>query len=100
MTQSTETGSGAEIAPGLLPVSLPSRKIRKWVTTGLFLLVAVGGSVGYWRYREAHRPPDVQYKTAPVEQKRIVGRVTASLPAGRPTRDLSPQKKEVPQIRP
>jgi HlyD family secretion protein len=42
------------------------------------LLVLVGGGFGYWRYRSAHRTPEVQFKTAPVETRHIVGRVTAS----------------------
>jgi HlyD family secretion protein len=42
------------------------------------LLVLVGGGLGYWRYRSLHRPPEVQFKTAPVERRHIVGRVTAS----------------------
>ena len=44
----------------------------------ILLLVVVVGGVGYWRYREAHRGPEAQYKTAPVERRRIVGKVTAS----------------------
>ena len=42
----------------------------------LVLLVAAG--VGAWLYREKHRPPEVVYKTAPVEKRHIVGKVTAS----------------------
>ncbi|HEX3346405.1 MAG TPA: efflux RND transporter periplasmic adaptor subunit [Polyangiaceae bacterium] len=42
------------------------------------LLVAVTGAVVYWRYRESHRPPETTYKTAPVEKRHIVGKVTAS----------------------
>src|ERR1700688_1014996 len=42
------------------------------------LLLLVAGGVGYWRYRESHKPPEVTYKTAPVEKRRIVGKVTAS----------------------
>jgi HlyD family secretion protein len=45
-----------------------------WIV--LALIVAFG--VGAWRYRVAHRAPEVQYKTAPAEQRRIVGKVTAS----------------------
>jgi HlyD family secretion protein len=41
-------------------------------------LVPLAGGVGYWRFRLAHRAPEVQYKTAPVERRHIVGRVTAS----------------------
>jgi HlyD family secretion protein len=39
-------------------------------------LVAAGG--GYAAYRNGHRPPEVTYKSAPVEKRHIVGRVTAS----------------------
>jgi HlyD family secretion protein len=42
------------------------------------LLLLVAGGVAYWRYRESHKPPEVTYKTAPVEKRRIVGKVTAS----------------------
>jgi HlyD family secretion protein len=42
----------------------------------LALLVATG--VGAWIYREKHKPPEVVYKTAPVEKRHIVGKVTAS----------------------
>ena len=42
-------------------------------------VVAVGaGSAQAWRYHVSHRPPDVTYKTAPVERRNIVGKVTAS----------------------
>jgi HlyD family secretion protein len=46
-----------------------------WVVAALVLL---GAGSGYWRYRLKHQTPDVQYKTAPVERRHIVGRVTAS----------------------
>jgi HlyD family secretion protein len=36
------------------------------------------GAVAFVAYREHHRAPDVQYRTASVERKRIIGRVTAS----------------------
>jgi HlyD family secretion protein len=39
-------------------------------------LVAAGG--GYLTYRVKHRPPEVTYKTAPLEKRSIVGRITAS----------------------
>jgi len=42
------------------------------------LLVVLAAGVGYGIYRAKHRPPEVQYKAAPVERRRIVGRVTAS----------------------
>jgi HlyD family secretion protein len=46
--------------------------------TVALMLLLVGGGLGYWRYRSLHRLPDVQFKTAPVERRHIVGRVTAS----------------------
>jgi HlyD family secretion protein len=54
---------------------MSQRKRILWI---LALLVLVGAGFGYWRYRALHRPPDVQYKTAPVERRAIVARVTAS----------------------
>jgi HlyD family secretion protein len=54
---------------------MSARKRTLWI---LGLLVLLGAGVGYWRYRTLHQPPDVQYKTAPVERRAIVGRVTAS----------------------
>src|SRR5271169_5532959 len=39
-------------------------------------LVAAG--VGYWQYSLRHKAPEVTYKTAPVERRNIVARVTAS----------------------
>jgi HlyD family secretion protein len=45
----------------------------------LALVVALAAAgVAYWRYRESHKPPEVTYKTAPVEKRHIVGKVTAS----------------------
>ena len=45
----------------------------------LVLLVAiVGGGVAYWRYRQAHAPAPITYKTVAVERRKITGRVTAS----------------------
>jgi HlyD family secretion protein len=52
--------------------------LRKRVLWILVLFVLCGAGLGYWRYRATHRPPDVQYKTAPIERRAIVGRVTAS----------------------
>jgi HlyD family secretion protein len=46
-----------------------------WIVVPLVALVAGGGT---WGFRSRHRTPEVQYKTAPVEHRHIVGRVTAS----------------------
>jgi HlyD family secretion protein len=45
-----------------------------WIV--LFVILVAGAAV--WRYRVAHRTPEAQFKTAPAEQRRIVGKVTAS----------------------
>jgi HlyD family secretion protein len=42
------------------------------------LLVVIALGVGFWRFRLGRRGADVDYKTAAVEQRRIVGKVTAS----------------------
>jgi HlyD family secretion protein len=48
---------------------------RGWLALG----VAVGAAgLGYWQYRVRHQTPEVSYKTASVERRNIVGRVTAS----------------------
>jgi HlyD family secretion protein len=48
---------------------------RGWLALG----VAVGvAGLGYWQYRVRHQTPEVSYKTASVERRNIVGRVTAS----------------------
>jgi HlyD family secretion protein len=52
--------------------------VRKRVPWLIGLVVVVAVVVGYWRYVAARKPPEVQYKTAPAEVRRIVGRVTAS----------------------
>jgi HlyD family secretion protein len=52
--------------------------MKKSIIWGLVVLLVVASAMGVWRWRAAHRPPDVQYKTAPVEKRHIVGRVTAS----------------------
>jgi len=46
-----------------------------WLVAALGLLAS---GAGYWRYRSTHRAPEVQFKTAPVERRHIVARVTAS----------------------
>jgi HlyD family secretion protein len=52
--------------------------MKKAVPWLLALIVLAGAGVGVWRVRASHRGPEVQYKTSPVERRRIVGRVTAS----------------------
>jgi HlyD family secretion protein len=52
--------------------------MKKGIAWGLILLFVVAAALGVWRWRVEHRPPDVQYKTAPVEKRHIIGRVTAS----------------------
>lgn len=42
------------------------------------LLLVVAGGVGWWRWRAAHRPPAITYKTVQVDKRHIVGKVTAS----------------------
>ena len=51
------------------------KKRLVWIA---LLLTLVIGCVGAWRYQATHRPPDVQYKTATIERRNIVGKVTAS----------------------
>ncbi|HSQ62804.1 MAG TPA: efflux RND transporter periplasmic adaptor subunit [Polyangiaceae bacterium] len=47
-----------------------------------YVVVAVlglsGATYGAWRWHAAHAKPDVVFKTAPVEKRRIVAKVTAS----------------------
>jgi HlyD family secretion protein len=69
--------AGASASPGIARRSVASRA-RAWVPWLLALVVLAGAGFAYWRYAKAHRPPDVQFKTAPVEARKIVGRVTAS----------------------
>jgi HlyD family secretion protein len=52
--------------------------MKKRILWIALLLALVAGGVGAWRWQVSHRPPDVQYKTAPVEKRNIVGKVTAS----------------------
>jgi HlyD family secretion protein len=51
------------------------KKRLPWI---LALLVLAAAGFASWRYAVAHRTPEVTYKTAPVEKRHIVGRVTAS----------------------
>lgn len=54
---------------------------RRWVRALMWLLIlagAAGGGVGYWRYRDSHRPPPYKYETTPVDRGRIEAHVTAT----------------------
>jgi len=42
------------------------------------VLALLAAGAGYWRLRLFRPAPEVQYKTGPVERRRVVGRVTAS----------------------
>ncbi|MDB4941887.1 MAG: Macrolide-specific efflux protein MacA [Labilithrix sp.] len=51
------------------------KKLIGWLVT----LVVLGGiGFGIWRYQKSHAAPDVVWKTAPVEKKKIAAKVTAS----------------------
>jgi HlyD family secretion protein len=54
------------------------RIVRKIVTWVIALAVISGLAFAGYRYREAHKEPPVTYKTAKVEKRRIIGKVTAS----------------------
>jgi HlyD family secretion protein len=51
------------------------KRIIIWV-----VIVGVLGAAGYfgWRYHDAHKAPEITYKTAPVVKRRITASVTAS----------------------
>src|SRR5690349_9044116 len=51
------------------------KKALWWV---IALLVVAGGVALYWRLAGASAAPEIEYKTVPIEKKRIIGRVTAS----------------------
>jgi HlyD family secretion protein len=50
---------------------------NRLIWLGLLVLL-VGGGFGFWRWRSTHKPPTVTYRTAPVEKRHIVGKVTTS----------------------
>jgi len=52
--------------------------MRTRVTWIVLLLLVVAATIGAWRYRALHAKASVQYKSASVERRRIVARVTAS----------------------
>jgi HlyD family secretion protein len=51
------------------------KRIAIWVVS---FVVFAAVATGVWRWRVAHAQPEVTFKTANVEQRRIVARVTAS----------------------
>jgi HlyD family secretion protein len=51
------------------------KKLLIWLAV---LAVLVAGGVVWWRWHKAHAAPEISYKTAPVEKRRITGRVAAS----------------------
>ena len=51
--------------------------MKKWIGPLLVILTLAAGGY-YWYYRQAHRPAENPYKTAPVERRSISSRVTAS----------------------
>ena len=63
-------------AASLLPAK--SARWRKWLVWALVLLILGASGFAFWRYQNAHRPPDVQYKTAAIAEQRIIGKITAS----------------------
>ena len=53
-------------------------RMSKVIRALVVLLVLAGIGVGAWRYRLAHKAPDVKYKTAPSSSAASSGKVTAS----------------------
>lgn len=51
------------------------KKLFPWV---LVVLAVAGIAFGAWKYQKAHATPDVGWKTATIEKKRIAARITAS----------------------
>jgi HlyD family secretion protein len=51
---------------------------KKWIGWLVVLGLIAGGVFFFLKWRAANKPPDVVYKTAPVERRKITGRVTAS----------------------
>jgi HlyD family secretion protein len=76
----SQGGPAAAVARGveLASYSAPAMSINRRIVRILLPVILLGGGLGYWRYRAHHRPPEVQFKAAPVERRHIVGRVTAS----------------------
>src|SRR6516164_8369988 len=51
------------------------KKFLPWIVA---LIVLVAGGLGWWRWHVAHASVAPTYKTAPVDKRRITGKVTAS----------------------
>ena len=51
------------------------KKALVWIAAVLLL---AGGGFAYWKYGTGPRTPEIEYRTAAVERRRIVARVTAS----------------------
>jgi HlyD family secretion protein len=52
--------------------------LKKAASWGILVLVLVGVALGIWRWQASRAAPKVTYRTAPVEKRKIVARVTAS----------------------
>jgi HlyD family secretion protein len=52
--------------------------IKKAVPWAILVLVLSGAGFGVWRWQATHGAPEVTYRTAPIEKRRIVAKVTAS----------------------
>lgn len=52
------------------------KKALWWIVP--LLVVLVGGGVAYFKYAGAAKAPEIEFKTATIEKRRIVGRITAS----------------------
>ena len=52
--------------------------MKKWIKWIVLLLVVIGGGIGAYLYQKAHAAPDISYKTAPVEKRKITAKITAS----------------------
>src|SRR5262245_22243265 len=63
-------GKGPKIPRGSM-----LKKAASWVIP---ILVITGLALGIWRWQASRAAPDVTYRTAPVEKRKIVARVTAS----------------------
>ena len=55
-----------------------SSAVRRVAVTVVALGVLGAGGAGFWRWRNAHRKPPVEFDTANVDRGRIVARVTAT----------------------